>query len=121
VKPWQVIEAIGKHVKRTDLHLVYYDDIVSDTETQMRSIARFLGIDFVIAMTYPTLFGEPIVVGTASRRDKSIFREGTGFWNELTPKEAVLLTLIGGAFFVKNVLRRKVSVSKGTLRLVKAD
>jgi hypothetical protein len=118
IKPWQVIEAIGTHAKRSDLHLVYYDDIVSDTEAQMRSIAEFLGIDFVAAMTYPTLFGEPVVVGTASRPDKSIFREQTGFLSELTATEATLLILIGGAFLIKNMLGGKIRVSKGTLRLI---
>jgi hypothetical protein len=97
--------------------LLYYEDLVSDTEVQMRSLARFLGIAFVPALMYPTLFGEPIVVGTSSRQDKSVFRERSGFWNGITPKEVVLLALIGGVFFIRGLLRRRITFKNRAIRL----
>lgn len=117
VKSWQVTEAIGVHLGRKDMHVVYYEDIVSDTESQMRSIARFLGIDFLPALTYPTLFGEPIVVSTASCQKRSVFNQRGDYWTDLTPSEAVLLTLIGGAFLIKNLLRGKVKFKHGIMRV----
>jgi hypothetical protein len=87
----------------------------------MRSIAQFLGIDFVPALIYPTLFGKPTTVSTSSCKGTSVFNERRGYWNELTPRETVLLTLIGGAFFIKNLLQRKVKFNHGAMRLTNIE
>jgi hypothetical protein len=120
VRPWRTIEAMGRYVTRPDVHLVYYEDIVADTETQMRAVARFLGIDFVPALSRPTLFGQPTVVRTASRQEETVFRERPPFWSGLNAKEAVLLALLGGALLAKDLLQRKVKFDKGILRLAVA-
>lgn len=118
VSPWQVIKAIRPHMNRKDVHLVYYEDIVSDTDTTMRAIAQFLGIKFVPTLTYPTLFGRRTKVSTASRDTESVFREQKGYWTELALGEAVLLSLIGGILLLRDLLQRKVKFENGIMRLI---
>jgi hypothetical protein len=117
LQPWMVLEAIGLQMGRDDVHVVYYEDLVSDTEGQMRVLARFLGIPFVPALTYPTLFKEPTIVRTASRQEKRVFREQRRFWDGLDPIETALLTVIGGLMFLRSWLGRGTRLEQGSVRL----
>jgi hypothetical protein len=117
VQPWQILKAVAEHTNREDLYLVYYEDLVSHTEREMRSIARFLGVEFLPQLTYPTMFGKPTVVSTSTHQEASVFREKKPYWNSLRAREAVLLSLIGGGYCLANLARRRVTFSNGVLRL----
>jgi hypothetical protein len=117
VHPWQIFGAVAAYVGRKDLHLVYYEDLVADTEPTMRSVARFLDVGFLPKLTHPTMFGTPVVVATSAKETTSVFRERKSFWTSLGAREAMLLGLIGGAICLKNLAFGRIIFKNGALRL----
>jgi len=116
--PWQIFKAVSAHLGRKDMHLVYYEDLVVDTEAEMRAVANFLGITFVPRLTYPTMFGEPTVVSTSTRQETAVFQARGRYWKGLGVKEIALLTLMGGAYCLMNLLTGTVTFKNGAIRLV---
>ncbi len=119
VHPWQVYKAVAARIPRKDLHLVYYEDLVADTEATMRSVSRFLDIAFLPELTYPTMFGRPTVVNTSAKVTTSVFQERKPYWDGLRAREAILLSLIGGAYFLMNLALGRIVFSNGAVHLAK--
>jgi len=88
------------------IHFVIYEDLVDDTETVMRGVADYLGIDYTPAFEVPTIFGEPVVVKTSSRAEKKVFHDDASWSNGLTAKEVVVVAVARTSFRVRGFLRR---------------
>ena len=117
--PWQIFDAVAAYIGRKDLHLVYYEDLVTETEPTMRSVAGFLDVGFLPKLTHPTMFGEPVVVSTSTKETTSVFQERKPFWSGLRGREALLLGLIGGAICLKNLAFGHVVYNKGAVRVAR--
>jgi hypothetical protein len=83
----------------------------------MRRVATFLGIPFEEILTRPTLFGDPIVVRTASRQEKAVFRSDENWDDGLTSRERRIvsattkLTGLPGLRVDYNELRKRLAIS----------
>jgi hypothetical protein len=119
VQPWHVLKAVAANAHRKDIHLIYYEDLVLRTESEMHAVARFLEIDFLPKLTHPTMFGKPTVVSTSTHQKTSVFREQKPFWDGLKAREVVLLSMIGGAYCLANLVRGRVILKNGVIRLAK--
>lgn len=87
IDPLRVIATAARHLDDPGTFAVTYEELVSDTPGSMRRVADFLAIPFDETLTRPTLFGEPIVVRTASRAEKDVFRSHEKWDDGLTPRE----------------------------------
>ncbi len=69
-------------------HFTAYEELVADPEREMRKVVRFLGLDWSPVFARPTLFGDPVVVRTASRKTTEVFAgEGESWRDGLTSRE----------------------------------
>ncbi|MBL8906620.1 MAG: sulfotransferase [Rhizobiales bacterium] len=99
IDPLRVVATAVRHLGDSGTFAIAYEDLVADTSATMRRVARFLGIPFEGVLTRPTLFGEPIVVRTASRAERDVFRSDEKWDDGLTPRERRIVsatTLLAG-------------------------
>jgi hypothetical protein len=69
-------------------HFTVYEELVSDPEREMRKVVAFLGLDWSPTFARPTLFGDPVVVRTASRQTTEVFAAEAETWRDgLTARE----------------------------------
>jgi len=87
IDPLRVVATAARHLNEPGTFAIAYEDLVADTPATMRRLANFLGISFDEILTRPTLFGEPIVVRTASRPEKQVFQSQSEWHEGLTLRE----------------------------------
>jgi hypothetical protein len=87
VDPLRVVATAARHLDDPGTFAIAYEDLVADTPATMKRVAAFLGVPFDEILTRPTLFGESIVVRTASRAEKGVFRSDEIWDDGLTPRE----------------------------------
>jgi hypothetical protein len=87
VDPLRVVATAAKHLGDSGTFAIAYEDLVADTPATMKRVAAFLDIPFDEILTRPTLFGDPIVVRTASRAEKDVFRSDEKWSDGLTSRE----------------------------------
>ena len=79
-------------------HAIAYEDLVRDTETVMRAVARFTGLPFTRAMLKPTVLGEVTVVRTASQKTEGVFQSEASWSDGLTSRERTVVALTHAVF-----------------------
>lgn len=95
--------------------LVFYEDLIKDTEKNMKIISSYLGIRFSDIMDDPTLLGEKTKVLTSSRNEKSVFQKNNRWTDKLTLREIIgIITAILYSRF--NILFKKDYVSYKKLK-----
>jgi hypothetical protein len=87
IDPLRVVATAARHLDEAQTFAITYEDLVADAPATMKRVAGFLDIPFDEILTRPTLFGEPIVVRTASRPEKQVFRSDEKWSDGLTPRE----------------------------------
>lgn len=91
--PLAVVTAQAKYLADPYVHVLAYEDLVADTAGEMKKIADFLGIAYSPVLNTPTIFGEPQVVRTSSRKTTEVFAP-VETWNEgLTRRERLAVKL----------------------------
>jgi len=96
--PMRVVSAQLALSDSPDVLTIAYEDLVRDTETVMRAVARFTGLAFAPAMLKPTLLGESTVVATASQASESVFRSEAAWSDGLTLREKIIVALTHALF-----------------------
>jgi hypothetical protein len=76
-----------------DVHILRYEDLVTDTAGVMKKVAAFLGVPFEDILTRPTLLGDEVVVRTSSRVEKSVFVSDAHWSDDLTTREKLVVAL----------------------------
>ncbi|MDF3074815.1 MAG: hypothetical protein K0S54_2482 [Alphaproteobacteria bacterium] len=76
-----------------DPHVVAiaYEDLVANPQGTMRKVANFLAIPNGSYLTLPTIFGEPVVVRTASNATSGVFDSGASWSDGLTLRERIVV------------------------------
>jgi hypothetical protein len=87
IDPLRVVATAARHLDDPRTFAIAYEDLVSDPPRTMKRVADFLGIPFDEILTRPTLFGEPVVVRTASRAEQGVFRSGERWDDGLAARE----------------------------------
>ena len=87
IDPLRVVATAARHLGEAQTFAITYEDLVADTPGTMKRVAGFLGIPFDDILTRPTLFGEPVVVRTASRAEKQVFQSNEKWDDGLSPYE----------------------------------
>jgi len=73
---------------------ISYEDVISNTEKVMKSVAYFLEIDFSDALLTPTVFGRGVVVSTSTINSSAIFTNSLNKWEtDLTPVQKKIVTM----------------------------
>ncbi|MGF7158515.1 hypothetical protein FHS85_000125 [Rhodoligotrophos appendicifer] len=85
--PLRVVAAQSRYLGDRDVFALSYEDLVRDPRAVMARVASFLGIQMEDVFTRPTIFGEDVVVRTASRSDKEVFVEDREWFEGLTKRE----------------------------------
>jgi hypothetical protein len=70
---------------------ISYEDLVADPQGTMGKVAGFLGIPNGPYLTRPTIFGEPVVVRTASKASTGVFDSGASWADGLTARERMIV------------------------------
>lgn len=105
VDPMKVVTAQAKWLDDPAVTAIAYEDLVTDTPVVMRRVAAALGIEEGPFLSRPSLFGEPIVVRTASRAEASVFRDDARWSDGLTLRERIV---VGATSAVVRLLGRGV-------------
>jgi hypothetical protein len=91
--PLAVVTAQARYLGDPYLHVLAYEDLVADTAGEMKKIAAFLGIPYSPVLTTPTIFGEPQVVRTSSRKTTEVFAPVETWTEGLTSRERIAVKL----------------------------
>ena len=89
--PMRTVEAQARWLDDPAVTAIAYEDLVADTPAVMRRVAASLGIADGEFLSRPSLFGEPIVVRTASRAEASVFRDEARWSDGLTLRERIVV------------------------------
>ena len=92
-KPLRVMAAQHRHIDDEDVFTICYEDLVARTTSTMRAVAWFLGIPYTTTFEFPSSFGRPVVVTTASKQVEEVFRDNHHWSEGLTLREKVLVGL----------------------------
>jgi hypothetical protein len=93
IDPMRVIVAQSKYLAEPEVHMIAYEDLVSDTESVIRQVAEFLGIDFSPRLLTPSIFGESVVVRTSSRPTTEVFVPETNWTEGLSRRERLIVSV----------------------------
>ncbi len=92
--PLRTMRRQMRYLDDPDVHFTVYEDLVADPEREMRKVTEFLGIGWSPTFTRPSLFGEPVVVRTASQQTTEVFRPTTKSWRDgLTEREQKIVAV----------------------------
>jgi hypothetical protein len=101
-------------------HFTVYEDLIADPEREMRKVIAFLQAPWSDIHTRPTLFGEPVVVRTASRATTEVFQSDIDWTEGLTKREQRsvarsmgLIQAIPGASLDYGWLREQIAARSG--------
>ncbi len=89
--PLAVVTAQAKYLDDPYVHVLAYEDLVADTAGTMKQIAAFLGIPYSPVLAAPTIFGEPQVVRTSSRKTTEVFAPVETWTENLTLRERLVV------------------------------
>ena len=88
IEPLRTMRRQMRYLDDPLTHFTVFEDLVSDPEREMRKVVDFLGLDWSPTFARPTLFGEPVVVRTASRQTTEVFASEAETWRDgLTARE----------------------------------
>ncbi|MBC8037160.1 MAG: sulfotransferase [Rhizobiales bacterium] len=87
IDPMRVVAAQSKYLNDPYVHILTYENLVEDTAGTMRKAAAFLGIPYSPVFTTPTIFGEPQIVRTSSRKTTEVFAPAQSWTDGLTARE----------------------------------
>ena len=90
----RVIRAEVKQLGQSDVLAISYEQLVDTTGATIDRVAHFLGINPCADMTRPTIFGEPVVVRTASRQEAEVFAEESTWRDGLSRREQIVISLV---------------------------
>jgi len=85
--PMRVVTAQSRLLDDRDVFLIAYEDLVADTAGVMAEVAGFLGVSNTPKFNAPTIFSEPVVVRTASRKTTTVFQPASSWKDGLTRRE----------------------------------
>ncbi|WP_170984256.1 sulfotransferase [Rhodoligotrophos defluvii] len=113
--PLRVVASQAKYLTDSDVLVISYEHLVRDPKAVMGRVADFLGIDWFPNLAVPTIFGEPVVVRTASRAERSVFHEDRIWTDGLTWREKLIVATVHALAQLRsryrvdyNALRRQV-------------
>jgi hypothetical protein len=95
VDPLRVLKAQQKLLDDQRIFAVAYEDLVDDPAAVMARIAAFLGMAYDERLARPSIFGEPVVVRTASRPSKDVFKDSADWRQGLSLRERIVVGLAG--------------------------
>jgi len=91
--------------KSPDQILVFYEDLVKDTQREMHRIANFLQIHYDEIFQRPSLFGVGVKVGTSSKNTKAVFLEKEDWKEGLSLREKMAMMVFHFSYrFYKKVV-----------------
>jgi len=85
------------------VHLLFYEDLVSETEQVMKGVSAYLGLEYDEVFSRPTIFGEDVVVSTSSQATQDVFVDTASWTADLTLSERCAIFFVP---LVKAVWRR---------------
>lgn len=88
----RVTRAQQRHLDDPDVFAIAYEDLVADTAGVMARVVSFLGLERAAHFSVPTIFGEPVVVRTASRKETSVFASDSDWREGLNRRERMAVT-----------------------------
>lgn len=103
--PRRVMRLQSAFIDHPNVLPVAYEDLIEDTEAVMARIADFLSVPFHPGLTVPTIFGEPVIVATASKPSKDVFREQARWFDGLTWRERIAVAAFSAAAFFRRKYR----------------
>jgi hypothetical protein len=89
--PVRVSRMQSRHLADPGACAISYEDLIADTPITMTRVADFLGVEPAAFLAQPSIFGEPIVVATASRREGAVFRDDVAWRTGLTARERIIV------------------------------
>lgn len=91
--PRRVMRAQQALLDRPNVYAVAYEDLVADPEAAMARIAGFLGVPHGPHLARPSIFGESVVVATASKKSRDVFADQAGWSDGLSLRERIVVRL----------------------------
>lgn len=85
--PRRVLSRQCAYIDHPKVLPIVYEDLIEDTAAVMRRVAEFLAVPSDPRMTVPTIFGEPVIVATASKASKRVFKEEASWFEGLSRRE----------------------------------
>jgi hypothetical protein len=95
--------------------MVTYENLTTDVESEMKRVAEYLGISDEKCLTNPTTLGIEMIVRTASREEKGVFKQSPDWRTNLTPREIRVISLFQKLAPTLYKLRGQNFVSYATL------
>lgn len=89
--PIKVLKAQQALAHRSEILTITYENLVSNPTATVARIAAFLNIENGAYLTLPTIFGEAVVVRTASKPRAAIFDSGANWQDGLTLRERAIV------------------------------
>lgn len=105
---WRVLIEQQKFRRNRNVLFVRYSHLVDDVEEQIRRVCDFIGISFEKIYCFPTLFGEPTVVRTASQATTGIIKRRKKLIDGLSKWDYILIQL-GSVVVISEILLKWVS------------
>jgi len=91
--PRRVMRAQQALLDRPNVYAVAYEDLVADPEAAMARIAGFLGVPHGPHLARPSIFGESVVVATASKTSRDVFADQAAWSDGLSLRERIVVRL----------------------------
>jgi hypothetical protein len=105
--PYDVLNMQSRYLGDPTICFVTYDGLTSDPKKTMKYICSYLGIDYDDVLSTPTIFGEPVIVSTASRAVEGVFHERSTWYSGLGMRDIFYVLLSIAYIRFRNALRKK--------------
>jgi hypothetical protein len=99
------LEAYGSYQTHDRVCVLRYEDLVRDTEGEMRKVATFLDIPYKASMIQPSILGQPWLSNSVDEKNRtasSVYVETDKFRKKLTPLEIQMIESECGVLMKKS-------------------
>lgn len=108
---YSTISELSKFVNNERVMFVYFEELIQNTEIQMRRVADFLNISFTDIFLKPTINGIDCIVPTSSRPIKQVFKETRPLYKNIKLWQYlfILMQSFLNADFIRNYRKRLIT------------
>jgi len=73
IEPQIILSLIGNYKQNENVYILNYEELISNTEAEIKKICNFLNIEYLKKYSIPTLNGTETIVDTSSKKEFKVF------------------------------------------------
>ncbi len=106
IEPQVILSQIRNYKDNKNVYIINYEDLISNSEFEIKKVCDFLNLDYLKKYSIPTLNGTRTIVDTSSKKDFKVFESGESLKKGISFTEYVLIKSSKIFYFIYLILHK---------------